>query len=162
MTQSEEETVSINVMDALSDSIDSYVALAKDHIDEYWREWRAMNLRLANLEHENGFLRGSIVPRLYFQSGKYRIEWFRYEPNRYGKRLKTWGNKIKRRDKRPYTIDQFERKAKEWELDLIMTTENQLHPLRIYIDAVHEAKVKIQRQLRAVENRKNIGDDYDH
>lgn len=145
--------------DELQITADKIVEEIREVLDEYWIQWRLENKKLGNIEksagYADGYLRGNIAPRLTVRSGKTYAEWIVYGPGRYGGRQKNWGDRIAPRKGPYYHKSQFEKKAKPWELELIIAAEGKIRHLRYALESIHGSKAYLSRLVHKINQNVN-------
>ncbi|MDQ2202761.1 conjugative transfer protein MobI(A/C) [Klebsiella pasteurii] len=117
-------------------------------LDGYWAAWKARNQLISQNTYANGgrFIPGRYAPVLQKvgSSQKLTIVWKDFSP-RFKNKVEHYGVVVKPK-LGGYSVSCF-KKALDWELDMILETENKIKPIRELLTECHQRKLADIKRL---------------
>lgn len=129
-----------------------YIELLKSEAtkipDEYWETWKARNQLISQTTYANGgkFMPGRFAPvfKKVGSSQKLTIVWKDFSP-RFKNKIEHHGVVVKPK-LGGYSVSCF-KKALDWELEMILETENKIKPIRELLAEYHQRKLADIKRL---------------
>lgn len=148
--------ISSRLRTSLIESSEEIEAVAKQVVDRYWLAFRQKNKSQEHLPKDQRML-GRFAPfvRRHPLNQKLYIGWRDYAPRRKGTRGKVLGETLTPANKIHFKESQFSHKAKLWELQLIIKTEEELRQLRELSESIHKQLVDINKAERVYKWQKS-------
>ena len=129
-----------------------YIELVKSEatkiLDEYWDAWKTRNQMISKTTYANGgrFLPGRFAPvfKKVGSSQKLTIVWKDFSP-RFKNKIEHHGVVVKPK-LGGYSVSCF-KNALDWELEMILETENKIKPIRELLAECHQRKLADIKRL---------------
>ncbi|MFU8537418.1 conjugative transfer protein MobI(A/C) [Klebsiella pneumoniae] len=129
-----------------------YIELLKSEatkiLDEYWETWKARNQLISQTTYANGgkFMPSRFAPvfKKVGSSQKLTIVWKDFSP-RFKNKIEHHGVVVKPK-LGGYSVSCF-KKALDWELEMILETENKIKPIRELLAEYHQRKLADIKRL---------------
>ncbi|HHM1026653.1 TPA: conjugative transfer protein MobI(A/C), partial [Klebsiella pneumoniae] len=129
-----------------------YIELLKSEatkiLDEYWETWKARNQLISQTTYANGgkFMPGRFAPvfKKVGSSQKLTIVWKDFSP-RFKNKIEHHGVVVKPK-LGGYSVSCF-KNALDWELEMILETENKIKPIRELLAEYHQRKLADIKRL---------------